>query len=249
MTDAVGVGIIGDRDPARSTHLATDAALAHAADEIGVSVEAGWLPTDRIEGNADAALAGFDALFCAPGSPYESLDGAIEAIRFAREGGVPFVGTCGGFQHVVIEYARNVLGFADAGHAEYDPGAPDPFVSALSCSPFGQKMKVVFEPGSKVRYFYGKAESDEEYRCNYGLDPDRRRLVERAGLRVSGVDEDGEARVLELPDHPFFIATLFVPQVGSTPGKTHPLIVSLLAAATALRKGGDASRKTARSSR
>ena len=235
MTDAVRVGLIGDRDPASPTHLATDTALVHAAGEIGVPVGAEWLPTDSLEGRAGYLLASFDALVCAPGSPYRSMEGALEAVRFAREGGVPFVGTCGGFQHVVIEYARNVLGFAEAGHAEYDPKTSHPFVSALSCSPYGQRMKVAFEPGSKVRALYGSAGAEEEYRCNYRLDPDRRRLVERAGLRVSGVDEEGEARVLELPDHPFYVATLFVPQTGSAPGKPHPLFVSLLKAAIAPR--------------
>ena len=235
MTDAVRVGIIGDRDPTSPTHRATEEALAHAADGIGVPARDEWLPTDSLEGRAGSLLAGFDALVCAPGSPYRSLQGALEGVRFAREGGVPFVGTCGGFQHVVIEHARNVLGFADAGHAEYDPGTPDPFVSALSCSPFGQRMKVAFEPGSKVWDIYRSTVAEEEYRCNYGLEPDRRRLVERAGLRVSGVDEDNEARVLELPDHPFFVATLFVPQTGSAPGDPHPLFVSLLEAAIAHR--------------
>lgn len=89
----------------------------------------------------------YDAFWCAPGSPYRSLTGALDAIRFAREERVPFIGTCGGFQHAVIEYARNVLGFADARHAEYDPYASsDLFISALSCSPFGETMRVEIEP-------------------------------------------------------------------------------------------------------
>ena len=249
MTDVVRVGIIGDRDPSKRTHLATEAALEHAAGALGVPVDAWWLPTDRIDEHAAETLRGFDSLWCAPGSPYRSLAGALESVRFAREEGVPFIGTCGGFQHVVIEYARNVLGFADAHHAEYDPYASDLFISALSCSPFGQRMQVALKPGSKVYGCYGSTEAEEEYRCDFGLDPDRRRLIEEGGLRVSGVDESGEARILELPDHPFYVATLFVPQISSSQESPHPLIVGLLRVAIESREDRNASWSAARPSR
>jgi CTP synthase (UTP-ammonia lyase) len=152
------------------------------------------------------------------------MDGALEAIRFAREGGVPFMGTCGGFQHAVIEYARNVLCIPEAGHTEYDPDTRTPFISALSCSPLGQTMRVEIEAGSKVHGIYGRSEAGEEYRCNYGLAPESRKLLEEGGMRVAGTDTDGEARIVELPGHDFYVATLFVPQASSVPGKPHPLI-------------------------
>ena len=232
MAEGILVGRIGDHDPGKPTHAATEEALEHAAGALEIPVDSRWLSTDHLVERADAMLGGFDALVCAPGSPYKSLAGALEAIRFARERAVPFIGTCGGFQHTVIEYARNVLGFAGAGHAEYAAyDIRDTFISALSCSPFGRRMKVALEAGSKVQGFYGSTEVEEEYRCNYGLDPDRRSLIERGGLRVVGVDGDDEARVLELPDHPFYVATLFVPQISSSQESPHPLIVSLLRSA------------------
>ena len=236
MTENVRVGIIGDHDPEKSTHAATAEALAHAADTLGATLDAEWLPTDLLEGRAPETARRFDALLCSPGSPYRSLDGALEAVRHAREGGVPFLGTCGGFQHAVIEYARNVLGFPDAGHTEYDPTAPVPFVSALSCSPFGQTMHVEVEPGSRVHGIYGGPQAEEEYRCNYGLEPGSRSLLEGGGLLVSGTDPDGEVRILELPDHPFYVATLFVPQLRSSPEHPHPLIVAFLEAALQTRR-------------
>ena len=195
MAEKVRVGIIGDYDPRKRVHEATVEALEHAADALGVPVDAEWLPTEVLASDIEMML-GSDAFWCAPGSPYRSLAGALGAVRFAREEGVPFIGTCGGFQHAVIEYARNVLGFDEAGHAEYDPYAPDLFVSALSCSPFGETMRVEIEPGSRVHGLYGVMEAEEEYRCNFGLDPERRQLIEDGGLRVSGVDSDGEARML-----------------------------------------------------
>lgn len=86
------IGVIGDRDPDNTTHAATNRALAHAAESLGVSVDVEWLPTGTLEGRAPEATRGFDALFCSPVSPYRSLDGALEAVRVARENGIPFMG-------------------------------------------------------------------------------------------------------------------------------------------------------------
>src|SRR4029077_10398486 len=134
MERQVSVGVIGDYDSPFPPHPATNEGLQHSAADLGTKVDVCWLETSSLE-DADLAqlAAAHDALWCAPGSPYWSLDGALRAIRLAREAGVPFLGTCGGFQHVVIEYARNVLGFEDAQHAEYDPYASDLFISELSC--------------------------------------------------------------------------------------------------------------------
>ena len=241
--DTVSVGIVGDRDPNNLTHRATEESLRHAGAHLGVSVSPEWLPTDVLERRAGEYVPRFDAVFCSPGSPYRSFTGALEAIRFVRESGVPFIGTCGGFQHAVIEYARNVLGLSDAGHAEYDPNASNPFVSALSCSPFGQTMRVEVAEGSRAYVIYGGPRAEEEYRCNYGLEPGTRELLERGGLLVSGVDPDGEVRILELPDHSFYVATLFVPQLGSSPGKPHPLVVALLDAALQAPGKGEKTRQ------
>jgi CTP synthase (UTP-ammonia lyase) len=121
-----------------------------------------------------------------PGSPYHSLDGALRAIRFARESHRPFIGTCSGFQHAVIEYARNVLGFEDAQHAEYDAEASDLFVSALSCSLVGQTMSVRLEPGSRAASFYRQHEVAEQYYRNFGLNPAHQPRLHEGGFRVVG---------------------------------------------------------------
>jgi CTP synthase (UTP-ammonia lyase) len=232
MNRSVSVGVIGDFDAGFPPHAATNAALAHAAAALGVEVEVRWLDTVSLETAAPPALAGHDALWCAPGSPYQSLTGALRAIRFARESDRPFIGTCGGFQHVVIEYARGVLGFIDAQHAEYDPYASDLFVTPLSCSLVGQTMTVRLVPGSRAAQFYGAEEVAERYYCNFGLNPEHQQRLHDGGLRVSGVDQDGEARVLELPGLRFFVATLFVPQLTSSPDRPHPLISAYLEATT-----------------
>jgi CTP synthase (UTP-ammonia lyase) len=231
MGRRVSVGVVGDFDPEFPPHAATDSALRHSAAALGATVEVRWHATDALVDSDLAHVLVDDALWCAPGSPYRSLDGALRAIRFAREADVPLLGTCGGFQHVVLEYARNVLGFEDAQHAEYDPYASDLFITELSCSLAGQKMAVELGDDSRAAQLYGRTQTSERYYCDFGLNPAHQRLLHDGGLRVVGVDRDGEARVLELPDHRFFIATLFVPQMGSSPGLPHPLITACLRAA------------------
>jgi CTP synthase (UTP-ammonia lyase) len=232
MERRLSVGVIGDFDPDFPPHAATNAALEHSAAALGAIVEVRWHATDALLGSDLTGKLDDDALWCAPGSPYKSLDGALRAIRFAREEDVPLLGTCGGFQHVVLEYARNVLGFEDAQHAEYDPYASDLFITELACSLAGQEMAVELSADSRAAQFYGRTETSERYYCNFGLNPEHQRLLHDGGLRVAGVDGDGEARVLELPDRRFFIATLFVPQLGSSPESPHPLITAYLRAAT-----------------
>src|SRR5262245_35946250 len=239
MTTPVRIGIIGDYNPDFHPHVATNAAIHHAADQLDLTAAIEWLPTPLLAHDSDRQLRRFDALWCAPGSPYQSMDGALQGIRFAREQGWPFIGTCGGFQHVVLEYARNVLGFTDAAHAESDPDASILFVSALACSLVGKTMQVHLDPSSHVFRMYGRAVVQEQYYCQFGLNPDYQATIHEGGLRVVGVDDDGEARVVELSDHPFFMATLFVPPLSSTPEQPHPLIMAYLQTAVDWRRAVD----------
>ena len=108
-------------------------------------------------------------------------------------------------------------------------------ITALTCSLVGQAHAVRLQAGSLAARLYGRHESVEDYYCNYGLNPEYRARLERAGLRVSGVDDDGEVRLIELPGHPFFLATLFLPQSRSAPGAPHPLLAGWAAAATHAR--------------
>jgi CTP synthase (UTP-ammonia lyase) len=231
MSEQVKIGIIGDYQPDAPTHAATNAAIRHAANALGVTATVQWLATPTLETETALILQSFHALWCAPGSPYRSMDGALEGIRFAREKNVPFIGTCGGFQHVVIEYARHVLGFVDAQHAEYDPNASTLFVSALSCSLVGKTMQVQLMPGSRTWDFYQENPITEQYYCQFGINPKYQPLLHEGGLRIVGYDQDQEARILELPDHRFFVATLFVPQITSTATHPHPLILAFVRAA------------------
>lgn len=220
------IGIIGDYNPNNQTHLATTQALEASGPPLGITVDPCWLATDQSHDYAE-----YPALFCSPGSPYRSMAEALRGIRFAREQAVPFLGTCGGFQHAVLEFARNVMGIDDAAHAEETPEASVLFINRLVCSLVGKRLEVLLAPGSQIAQVYGVDRAEEQYYCNFGLNAEYADALQSAGMRISGWDADGEARVVELPNHPFFFGTLFVPQARILQGQNHPLVEAFCRAA------------------
>src|SRR5205814_2132064 len=160
MTQTVRIALIGDYGPSVPAHVAIPRALAFAADVLGCRAEPAWLATPSLATDTAATLAPFHGVWCVPASPYASMDGALNAIRFARERGVPFLGTCGGFQHVLIEYARNVRGHVGADHAESNPDAALPLIGPLACPLVEAPGRVMFADGSYVRSIYGRPEAE-----------------------------------------------------------------------------------------
>ena len=132
---------------------------------------------------------------------------------------------------MLVEYARNVLGAEGAEHAETSPEAADLVVTPLSCSLWGQEHAVRLVRGTRAAELYGADSAVEDYFCSYGLSPQYRPRMEKSGLRVSGMDGDGEPRIVELEGHPFFVATLFCFQTRSREDEPHPLVVGFADAA------------------
>lgn len=229
----VRIAVVGDYNPDIPAHRAIPEALKLSATTLGTEAVAEWVATDRV-GNPAETLRDFAGVWVAPGSPFASFDGALAAIRFARESGRPFFGTCGGFQHAVIEYARNVLGMTDADHTESNPTAATPVISRLTCSLVEQTGVVKLAEGSKVRAAYGTAEAAEGYHCNYGVNPAYEMVfAEPSRLRVAGRDTAGEVRAVELNGHPFFVGTLYQPERSALRGEVHPLITAFIQASRA----------------
>lgn len=224
-TKPARIGIVGDRNPNNITHIKTESALS----DFGVAFD--WVPTGSLRPDTAATLAPFTGLLIAPGSPYADMEGALAAIRYAREQGVPLLGACGGFQHIALEFVRNVLGIAEADHAETAEGAERLAVTPLVCSLAGQSHPVRPLPGSRAAAIYGVESSIEPFFCRYGVNPLYVPQLEAKGLKVAGVSEDGEVRLMELTGHPFFIGALFVPQVASTKDAPHPLVAAFVMAA------------------
>jgi CTP synthase (UTP-ammonia lyase) len=128
-----------------------------------------------------------------------------------------------------------VLGISDAEHEESAPEAPTLVISKLLCSLVAQAQPVFISPGSCAYHAYRQAEVTEQFNCNYGLNPAFRDRISAGPLHITGVDQEGEVRIVELTDHPFFVATLFQPQLSSQEGQPHPLITAYLSAALAHR--------------
>lgn len=221
MKRIVRVGLVGDRSATVIAHQAIPVALEMAAQAIGADLQHEWLPTDRIDAGED--FDGFDGLWCVPGGPYRSMTGALTAIRHARESGTPLTASCAGFQHVVIEWARNVLGWVDADHSEVSPDASRAVISALSCGLLEGEGRVQFRSGSRLATAYGALEADEEYLCRFGLNLDFTATLLSGRLRATATDTLGEVRAVELVDHPFFVATLFQGERSALKGRLPPL--------------------------
>jgi CTP synthase (UTP-ammonia lyase) len=124
-----------------------------------------------------------------------------------------------------------VLGIKDAEHEESAPGASTLFISRLACSLVGKTQEIELASGSIAHRAYGEQKATEQFFCNYGLNQVFRDEIDNVNLNITGVDPEGEVRIVELANHPFFVATLFLPQVASKPENPHPLILAYLQAA------------------
>jgi CTP synthase (UTP-ammonia lyase) len=234
MRKKIEIGLIGDYDRSVPAHQAIPLALKLAADALRVEAGFEWIPTEEI--SAASRVSRFDGLWCVPASPYRSADGALLAIRHARESAVPFLGTCGGFQHAIVEYARNVLGWADADHAETAPNSARAVISSLQCALVEATGSVRLFAGTRIAAAYGASEATEGYRCRYGLNPEFRAALVAGPLRAAADDETGEVRAVELDHHPFFVATLFQPERAALKGRSAPLVGSFLEACALNRR-------------
>ena len=224
--------VVGDRDDTVVAHQGIEASLRLLRTASFPELRWSWPGPEALEHDGESLLSDAHGIWCVPASPYRSTAGALGAIRFARERAVPFLGTCGGFQHALLEYARNALGVAHAAHEELDPGAELKLLGRLSCSLVEVEGEIVLEPDSRVAEIVGGLRLTEGFHCNYGLTREQRHVFDGSALRITGTDLEGEPRVLELTDHPFFIGTLFQPERHALKtGQVHPLIAAFVTAA------------------
>lgn len=223
------IAIIGEYDKNFRPHVATNEAIEHARTIINQEFEAKWISTELLGENKELIFKEFQGFWIAPGSPYKNMKGAIDLIQYTRTNNIPTFGTCGGFQHMIIEYARNVLNLEDAEHAEYNPYASRLVVNPLSCDLKGEPLEIeIIDETSKIFSIYGSHTIKEKYYCNFGLNPEYQAFFDESGFKIVGSDRHKEARIVELKEHPFFIATLFVPQDNSTFSAPHKLVTEFI---------------------
>jgi CTP synthase (UTP-ammonia lyase) len=202
MRKNIAIGLIGDYNQSVPAHRAAPLALQRAARALHIEIGFEWVPTEEV--TSASRISRFDGLWCVPASPYRSMEGALLAIRYARENRMPFLGTCGGFQHAVVEYALvEVTG------------------------------PVRLFRGTRIASAYGVSDTTEGYRCRYGLNPEFRAALVAGPLRAAADDETGEVRAVELDGHPFFVATLFQPERAALNGGSAPLVVAFASACAA----------------
>jgi CTP synthase len=241
----VTIAVVGKYTSNGDAYKSIAEALVHAGIPNSAGVELRWIESDLMETAADpkTLLEGADALVVAPGFGGRGIEGKIEAIRHAREGGLPFLGICLGMQMAVIEYARNVLGLEGANSEEMNPNAPHPVIHLLP------EQKGVVEKGATMRLgsypcnlvhgsvaagLYGGTRIEERHRHRYEVNNDYREPLQKAGMLISGVSPDYRlVETIEVPGHAFFVATQAHPEFKSRPNRPHPLFTGLIAAAVA----------------
>ncbi len=217
------IGIIGEYSSVKKTHSTLNQSLDWLKNDYEFEYE--WIDTNEVDINCNSVLKDLTGIWSASGTPFNSLNGAIKAIEYARINDIPHLGTCGGFQHTIIEFARNTLGIKAANHEEYDKDSSVLFITRLSCSLAGKTMSIQIQKNSKAYQQYNMNEIEEDYYCNFGINPNFKKALEKSSeLLISGVDQDNEIRIVEIPGNSFFIATLFVPHSKVIKDKPHPII-------------------------
>ncbi|MGE5092390.1 MAG: CTP synthase [Bacillota bacterium] len=237
------IAVVGKYTDLHDAYKSVNEALIHggAANDVRVQVE--WIASDRFTDQAAAGklLGGFDGLLIPGGFGERGVDGMIEAIRWARENGLPFFGICLGLQVAIIEFARNVCALPDTNSTEFEPECATPVISLMQSqrdiSNLGGTMRLGaytarLRPGSKVAQAYGTQEISERHRHRWEVSNAYRDVLAEFGLRLSGQSPDGGlVEVIELPDHPWFIGCQFHPELKSRPTRPHPLFAAFIAAA------------------
>ena len=252
----VRIALVGKYINLPDAYLSVTQALAHAGFHHGVKIEVVWTASGDLEedGAGMTVLETVDGILVPGGFGVRGVEGKIEAIRFAREHRVPFLGICLGLQCAVVEVARDLAGLAGANSSEFDPGTPYPVIDLLpdqrGVADMGGTMRLGLDPcrlakGTRAEQAYGDGLVFERHRHRYEVNNRFRRRLEDAGLVVSGTSPDGRlVEIVELADHPWFVAGQFHPEFRSRPTRAHPLFRDFIGAATALADRRDAEWQT-----
>lgn len=241
-TSHVRIAIVGKYTTLRDSYISVVEALKHGGYANSAEVEIKWIESEILEKeDPENHLSDVHGILVPGGFGMRGTEGKIMAIRWAREKKVPFLGLCLGLQCAVIEFARNVCGLKGANSSEFDPRTPHPVIDLLpeqrKIEDLGGTMRLglyscKIRPRTKAREVYAQELVYERHRHRYEVNPRYHELFERGGLVLSGLSPDGRlVEMMELPNHPFFIATQFHPEFKSRPTRAHPLFREFVKAA------------------
>jgi CTP synthase len=246
-TEPVRIAVVGKYVNLRDAYLSVMEALRHGGFHHGADVQIEWIASDDLGGAAThEALAGVDGVLIPGGFGVRGVEGKVAAVRFARENRVPFLGICLGLQCAVIEFARHVCGLEGANSSEFDPASPHPVIDLLpeqkNVTDLGASMRLGAQPCHVVpdtlaARCYGEDVVYERHRHRWEVNPAYHETLQSGGLVLSGNSHNGRlTEIVELPEHPFFIAGQFHPELRSRPTRPHPLFRAFVGAAKAHRR-------------
>ncbi|MEO7080500.1 MAG: CTP synthase [Flavobacteriales bacterium] len=247
-TDTVQIGLVGKYVELRDAYKSIKEALDHGGAENEIKVEIRWVHSEKLTPkNVAKHLGGLNAILVAPGFGNRGIDGKIEAVRYAREHKVPFLGICLGMQCAVIEFARNVLGHPEANSTEMDPDTKWPVISMMEEQKakvdMGGTMRLGSYPcklteGSHTAKAYGKTSIKERHRHRYEFNNAYLEKYRKAGMLATGVNPQTKlVEVVELKDHPWFVGVQYHPEYKSTVARPHPLFTRFVKVALEHQKG------------
>ena len=243
----VKIGLIGKYVELKDSYKSIAEALDHAGAELKTGIKLDWIHSEQINSeNVEEILGGLDGILVAPGFGSRGIDGKLESIKHARSQGVPFFGICLGMQCAVVEFARNILGLSEAHSTEIKEYTSDPVIDLMveqkSVTNMGGTMRLGaypcdLEDGSNAREIYGVDSVEERHRHRYEFNEAYRAQFEEAGMKATGINPiSGLVEIVEISDHPYFIATQFHPEYASTVLAPHPLFISFVAACVDISK-------------
>jgi CTP synthase len=246
----VDIAMVGKYVQIRDSYISLNEALIHGGIKTRTRVNIHYIESTDIETGGTHCLKGMDAILVPGGFGERGIEGKIQAVRYARESGIPYLGICLGMQLAVIEYGRNVLGLEGAHSTEFNRASPNPVIGLITewqdsargaqsrdeTTALGGSMRlgaqsVRLAAGSRARELYGKDEIFERHRHRYEFNNHFLDRYQQSGFRISGFSPDGLVEIVELPGHPWFLATQFHPEFTSTPRGGHPLFAGFVRAA------------------
>jgi CTP synthase len=250
----VDVAMVGKYVQIRDSYISLNEALTHGGLKSRTRVNVHYIESTDLEQHGTRALEGMDGILVPGGFGERGVEGKIQAVRFARENRIPYLGLCLGMQIAIVEYGRHVLGLTDANSTEFNRATAHPVIALITewqDSARGAQMRdessgkggsmrlgaqeVVLGAGTRARELYGRDTILERHRHRYEFNNNYLDRYRHAGMRFSGFSRDGLVEIIELPSHPWFIATQFHPEFTSTPRDGHPLFAAFIRAARAQR--------------
>jgi CTP synthase len=240
--DTVRIGLVGKYIQLEDAYLSVIEALGHGGIHHGTKIDVRWVDAEGLDkAEAERQLEECDGILIPGGFGVRGVEGKIRAAQFAREGGVPFLGICLGMQVAVSEFARHVVDMDGANSTEFDPETPFPVIDLLpeqkEVRDMGGTMRLGADPvklhdGTRAREIYGEPVIYERHRHRYEVNNHLRKHLEQAGLVCSGTSPDDRlVEIIELPEHPFFVASQFHPEFKSRPLRPQPLFRDFVGAA------------------